>query len=236
MNETCSQKRHRRALGGLGWLVLALLIGPAKGLAADHKLLIIGDSLSDAYNMPREAGWAHLLSERLGTSWGVVNAAISGETSAGAAFRTTALLETHAPSHVLIILGGNDGLRALNPAQLEGNLSAVIEASKASGADVALMQVRLPANLGPVYLRRFEAIYPSLAEAHGIRLFPFFLEAIFDQPGMIMADGIHPTQAAQPLMLDAIEAPLLTWLDAWLYRTSGPAYPCGLSLSTPRIS
>jgi len=203
-----------RLTAGLLLLVVALMVPLQSAQAAEQRLLIIGDSLSDAYNMPREAGWAYLLSQRLGADWQVVNAAISGETTAGAAFRAASLIDDHAPSHVLIILGGNDGLRALSPAQVRDNLASIIEKSEAAGADVALMQVRLPASLGPIYLRRFEGLYPELAAEHAIPLLPFFLEEIFDEPGMIMEDGIHPTEAAQPRMLGAIEAPLLDWLGA----------------------
>ncbi|MEN1728876.1 MAG: arylesterase [Pseudomonadota bacterium] len=204
MNAICSRTDQSRAPRVLSWYLMTLMLWSSALMAADQKLLIIGDSLSDAYDMPREAGWAYLLDERLDGNWEVINAAISGETTAGAAFRTTGLLQDHQPSHVLIILGGNDGLRALGPAQVRRNLDTIIQEAEAAGADVALMQVRLPASLGPVYLRRFEAIYPELAERYGLTLLPFFLEAIFDQPGMIMADGIHPTEAAQPLMLDAV--------------------------------
>jgi len=185
------------------WLVVAIIL-PVKLLhAADQRLLIIGDSLSDAFNMPREAGWAYLLSERLGSDWQVVNASISGETTAGAAFRAPSLLEDHAPSHVLIILGGNDGLRALSPAQVQRNLQSIIDHTKGQNIKVALMQIRLPASLGPIYLRRFEAIYPELAESNDTTLLSFFLESVFDRPGMMMDDGIHPARAAQPLMLEA---------------------------------
>jgi acyl-CoA thioesterase-1 len=205
---------NRRRAAGLVLLLMALMMPLAAAQASDQRLLIIGDSLSDAYNMPREAGWAYLLSQRLGDDWQVINAAISGETTAGAAFRTASMLDEHRPSHVLIILGGNDGLRALSPAQVRSNLEAIIERSLTAGAEVALMQVRLPASLGPIYLRRFEAIYPELAAAQGVALLPFFLADIFDEAGMIMDDGIHPTEAAQPRMLAAIEAPLLEWLGA----------------------
>lgn len=167
-------------------------------------VLVIGDSLSDAYNMPREAGWAHLLSERLGEDYQVVNASISGETTAGGLHRVEGLLESYRPDLLLVILGGNDGLRALNPRQIESNLAAIIEKGKGQGTRVALMQIRMPPNLGPAYVQRFEAIYPRLAEQHGIALLPFFLDELFDQPGMMMADGIHPTIEAQPLMLDQI--------------------------------
>jgi acyl-CoA thioesterase-1 len=204
MTESCSVLfARRRRLPIIVWLVCLLALPPAAS-AADQRLLIIGDSLSDAYNMPRESGWAYLLEQRLGQEWRVINAAISGETTAGAAYRVPELLARHEPSHVLIILGGNDGLRALSPAQIRDNLQLIIERSKSSGAAVALMQVRLPASLGPVYLRRFEALYPALADTHGIVLIPFFLETLFDQPGMLLNDGIHPSPAAQAPMLEAI--------------------------------
>jgi len=175
----------------------------AVSLKADT-VLIVGDSLSDAYSMPREAGWAHLLSERLGTDFKVVNASISGETTAGATTRMDDLLTDHNPELVLIILGGNDGLRALSPRQIKDNLAAVIEKSKASGAEVTLMQIRMPPNLGPAYVRRFEQVYPELAEEYDIELLPFFLDDLFDRPGMMMADGIHPTPEAQPKMLERL--------------------------------
>jgi acyl-CoA thioesterase-1 len=167
-------------------------------------MMIVGDSLSDAYSIPRESGWVHLLSERLNGEHEVINASISGETTAGAVTRVDELLQRHDPDVMLIILGGNDGLRGLSPAQTEDNLAALIEKGKASGARVALMQIRLPPNLGPVYIERFEAVYPKLAEEYDVELIPFFLDDIFDRPGMLMDDGIHPTAEAQPRMLEAV--------------------------------
>ncbi len=192
-------------------LLCGLIVAPA--LSAANTILILGDSLSDAYNMPREAGWAHLLDERLGPGYRVINASISGETTAGGAARVDSLLNAHQPALLLLILGGNDGLRALSPAQIEANLERIIDAGQEAGADVAIMQIRMPPNLGPAYVRRFEAIYPRLAERHDIHWLPFFLDDLFDQPGMMMADGIHPTPEAQPLMLERIWPslqPLLT--------------------------
>ncbi|RFF27621.1 MULTISPECIES: arylesterase [unclassified Wenzhouxiangella] len=167
-------------------------------------VMVVGDSLSDAYSIPRESGWVHLLSERLDGEHEVINASISGETTAGAVTRIDGLLETHRPDVVLIILGGNDGLRGLSPTQTEDNLAAVIEKGKSADATVALMQIRLPPNLGPVYIERFEAIYPRLAERYDIEFLPFFIDDIFDKPGMLQDDGIHPTAEAQPLMLEAV--------------------------------
>ena len=197
-------------------LTIALIVmtslhpGPAR---ASETLLIIGDSLSDAYGMAREAGWAHLLDERLGPDFSVVNASISGETSIGGRNRLPGLIDAHDPAWLLIILGGNDGLRALNPAQLKDNLGAMIEHAQGQGVIVALMQIRLPANLGPAYIARFESIYPQLAQVHAIALLPFFLETLFDQPGMMLADGIHPSDSAQPLMLEALWPHLQSWLN-----------------------
>lgn len=195
------------------WLIALLNLAPGPAQAAGT-LLIVGDSLSDAYGMAREVGWAHQLDEHLGPDFSVVNASISGETSFGGRNRLPGLLEEYEPDWVLIILGGNDGLRALSPAQLRENLNAMIEMALNREIDVALMQIRLPANLGPAYIRRFEAVYVELAAEHNIPLLPFFLETIFDQPGMMMADGIHPTQAAQSYMLDAVWPQVQTWLGA----------------------
>lgn len=186
----------------------------AEPTSAAPRLLIIGDSLSDAYRMPREAGWVALLSARLDGQVDVINGAISGETTAGGLTRLPSLLEQVEPHWVVIILGGNDGLRALAPSQLQANLSAMVELVQQAGAAVALMQVRMPANLGPVYQRRFEAVYPEVAADHDIPLLSFFLEGIFDQPGMLMDDGIHPTPEAQPLMLEALWDELMAFMQA----------------------
>ena len=174
-----------------------LLFASVSGFSAE-RVLVLGDSLSDAYNMPREAGWVYRLDQQLGDAVSVIDGSISGDTSSGARNRLNTLLETHRPQVLIVILGGNDGLRGLSPNQLEANLDAIIEAGQGAGAEVALMQIRLPANLGSRYIERFEAVYPTLAERHDIPLWPFFLEALFDQPGMMMEDGIHPSEQAQP--------------------------------------
>lgn len=180
--------------------VFLLLSWPADAA----RILVLGDSLSDAYNIPREQGWVSLLEVTLGAQHEVVNASVSGETTAGGAARIGGLLDTHRPDLLLVILGGNDGLRGLDPGQVSDNLAAIIEAGQSSGATVLLMQIRIPPNLGPAYVERFEAVYPQLTERFGLPLLPFFLEDIFDQPGMMMDDGVHPTAPAQPLMLERV--------------------------------
>ncbi|MFU8878511.1 MAG: arylesterase [Wenzhouxiangellaceae bacterium] len=185
--------------------VVALLLASLAAPLSAATIVVLGDSLSDAYGMPREAGWPALLDHRLGEHVRVIDGAISGDTSAGAVTRVQDLLDEIEPQVLVVILGGNDGLRGLPPRELERNLEAIIEAGKAAGAQVALMQIRLPPNLGPVYIERFEAVYPRLAERHQVTLIPFFLQDLFDQPGMMMDDGIHPTEAAQPILAGFME-------------------------------
>lgn len=170
------------------------------------RILVLGDSLSDAYGMAREAGWPHLLEKRLGDGFEVIDGAISGDTTASAVARFDALLETVRPELLLIILGGNDGLRGLDPGAMERNLARIIERAQAEGLQVGIMQIRLPPNLGPRYIERFEAVFPRLAERYGVYLIDFFLEHLFDQPGMMMDDGIHPSMDAQPLLAEFMES------------------------------
>ena len=178
-----------------------------------ERVLVLGDSLSDAYNMPREAGWVFRLDRQLGEDVAVIDGSISGDTSSGALARLNDLLSTYEPQVLIVILGGNDGLRGLGPNQLRDNLAGIIEQGQAAGADVALMQIRLPANLGARYIERFEAVYPTLAEQYTIPLWPFFLETLFDQPGMMMDDGIHPSEQAQPEIAEFVEPLLRLVLD-----------------------
>src|SRR6056297_2498035 len=190
---------------GLPVHLFVLMLALVGNAAQAERIVILGDSLSDAYNMPRETGWVHRLDERLGERHDVIDGSISGDTSAGAVSRIQGLLEAHEPQVLIVILGGNDGLRGLPPSRLAENLAEVIERGRAAGARVALMQIRLPPNLGPVYIERLEAGHPALAERYGIELIPFFLEDLSDRPGMLMDDGIHPTQAAQPKLADFME-------------------------------
>ncbi|MEM7054960.1 MAG: arylesterase, partial [Pseudomonadota bacterium] len=177
--------------------LLLIVFGYSSVWPAD-RVVVLGDSLSDAYSMPRESGWVYLLDQSLGDDVQLIDGSISGDTSSGAQARLDDLLELHQPQVLIVILGGNDGLRGLSPNQLRENLAGIIAKGQAAGAAVALMQIRLPANLGRRYLDRFEAVYPELAEQFSIPLWPFFLETLFDQPGMMMDDGIHPSEQAQP--------------------------------------
>lgn len=156
--------------------------------------------------MSREAGWVQLLDQRLGEAHDVIDGAISGDTTAGAVARVEALLDQQQPQIVVLILGGNDGLRGLDPGAMERNLAHIIEQARERDIEVGIMQIRLPPNLGPIYIERFEAVYPRLAERYRIRLIDFFLDDLFDRPGMLMDDGIHPSIEAQPLLADIMES------------------------------
>lgn len=160
----------------------------------------MGDSLSAAYGLQEHEGWPALLAAQSPVQ--LVNASISGETTGGGLARLPALLQQHQPRWVLIELGGNDGLRGFDPQLIANNLQQMIELAKQHNAQPLLMQIRIPPNYGPRYVARFTDIYPQLAEAHQIPLWPFFMDEIAIRPELMMPDGIHPNAQAQPLIRD----------------------------------
>ena len=164
---------------------------------------MLGDSLSAAYGLPEEAGWVALLAGRLPADR-VINASVSGETTAGGLARLPALLQRWRPDWVLLELGGNDGLRGLPPGHSRDNLARMIERSRAAGARVLLIGIRLPPNYGQAYVRAFERIYPELARTHGVPLVPFLLDGVATRPELMQPDGIHPRAEAQPVMLENV--------------------------------
>jgi acyl-CoA thioesterase I len=190
-----------------GWLSGALtLMLWAQGAVAGT-LLVVGDSISAAFGLDSRQGWVALLEKRLneeGFEHSVVNASISGDTSAGGAARLSALLAEHKPELVIIELGGNDGLRGQPPAQLQQNLASMIDKSQSAGADVLLLGMRLPPNYGARYTTSFAQVFADLAEQKKVPLVPFFLEGVGGVPGMMQADGIHPTESAQAVLLENV--------------------------------
>ena len=182
------------------------MVAPA-ALAADKSILVLGDSVSAAYGIPQARGWVALLGERLKRErldYSVVNASISGETTAGGAARLRAALDKHRPAVVIIELGGNDGMRGLPVAQMKKNLAAMIEQSQKAGARVLLVGMRVPPNYGPDYGGEFASAFRELAKRYRTALVPFPFEGFAEKPGMFQPDRIHPTEAAQPLMLEPI--------------------------------
>lgn len=184
---------------------LALLLWAQGALAGT--VLVVGDSISAALGLDTRAGWVALLQKRLqesGFQHQVVNASISGDTSAGGLARLPALLAQHSPEVVIIELGGNDGLRGQPPAQLQQNLAAMARRSQEAGARVLVLGMQLPPNYGQRYNRAFEQAYSNVASAQQLALVPFFLEGVGGVPGMMQADGIHPTEGAQQRLLDNV--------------------------------
>lgn len=191
------------------------LIAGSAAAAAPAAILVLGDSLSAEYGLPRDAGWVRLLADRIakeGAQYSVVNASISGETTSGGRSRLPQLLEQHRPAIVVLQLGGNDGLRGLPLAAMRENLAAMISASRASGAQVLLVGMRIPPNYGRDYAERFAAVYTQLARDEKLPLVPFLLDGFAEDLTYFQADRIHPSERAQPRMLETVWprlAPLL---------------------------
>jgi acyl-CoA thioesterase-1 len=191
---------------GASLLLAAALLAPAWAVAATNTVLILGDSLSAEYGLTRGTGWVPLMEDRIKQEKidaNVVNASISGETTSGGRARLPALLDKVKPDTVVIELGANDGLRGLTIASTEANLQALIDASHKARAKVLLVGMQLPPNYGPDYTKRFSGMYPKLAGASKVKLVPFMLRGV-DTPALFQADRLHPTAAAQPVILENI--------------------------------
>jgi acyl-CoA thioesterase-1 len=193
------------------WLRLALLgaLLAAGGVASGKPatLLVLGDSLSAEYGLPRDVGWVRLLADRLAKGapqYSVVNASISGETTSGGRTRLPQLLKQHQPSIVVLQLGANDGLRGLSLAAMRENLAAMTEAGRAAGAQVLLIGMRIPPNYGREYADRFAAVYAQVAAEQKAALVPFLLDGFAENLEYFQADRIHPAERAQPRMLENV--------------------------------
>ena len=185
----------------------ALMLLSLSALASQNTLLVVGDSLSAAYGVPSDTAWVQLLRDRLdeqGLNWNVVNASISGETTDGGLRRLPELLQKNQPDVVIIELGGNDGLRGFPPNVIESNLADMIEQVRDIGATPVLVGMQIPPNYGQRYTRMFADIFPNLSDRYDTPLVPFFLEGIYNADGLMQEDGIHPTEAAQPVLLDNV--------------------------------
>ncbi len=196
-------------------LFLMVLLAPVPAAAAH--IVVMGDSLSAAYGIDQEQGWVALLQHRLqqqGQTYQIVNASISGETTAGGLRRLPAVLEQTEPRLVLIELGANDGLRAQSLDAMQENLQAMVRLSQQAGAQVVLFEMRIPSNYGPRYTDSFRARFHAVSERTGAKLLPFFLNAIATDPAHFQEDGIHPTAAAQPLLLEAVWPLVKSLLEA----------------------
>jgi len=179
----------------------------ASAAATERTLLVLGDSLSAAYGIDAGSGWVSLLERRLaeqGYRYRIVNASISGDTSRGALARLDALLTGTRPDLAIVELGGNDGLRGIALDELRANLERIVASLRDAGSAVLLVAIRLPPNYGAAYMERFERIYADLGTQFDVPVSPFLLEGIALREDLMQDDGIHPTAAAQPLILDNV--------------------------------
>jgi len=188
-------------------LLLCLMLCAPAAYSASKTLLVLGDSISAEYGLPRDSGWVSLLQTRLSDDKlqvSVVNASISGETTAGGLTRLPALLQQHKPAVLIIELGGNDGLRGLSLAATQSNLREMIKSADRIGARVLLLGMRVPPNYGPDYSKRFAAMYQGLARERNVKLVPFLFAGLEDTERFFQQDRIHPNQRAQMVMLDNV--------------------------------
>jgi acyl-CoA thioesterase-1 len=201
----------------LWWLAMAMLLlvavpvqartPTARAPVTTKTVLVMGDSLSAGYGLAPQQGWVALLGQRMKTThpgWKVVNASVSGETSAGGLSRLPRELARVRPAVVVIELGANDGLRGLPTGAMQANLDRMAKLSKASGAKVLLLGMRMPPNLGRAYTEGFANAYTNVARADGASLVPFFLEPIMLQRAAFQRDNLHPTAAVQGRLLDHV--------------------------------
>jgi len=188
-------------------LILCLWTASLPVLAGNRIILVLGDSLSAGYGISVQQGWVHLLEERLantGKDFTVVNASISGDTTAGALARLDELLARTSPAVAIVELGGNDGMRGLPLDEITANLSTIITRLQSAGARVLLLPMKLPPNYGHAYNDKFIKIYRDLAARHGVSLGNFILDQVADHPELMQSDNIHPVAGAQRQMLDNI--------------------------------
>ena len=187
-------------------LLLTLVSHSTLANSDTARILVMGDSLSAGYGIDIQQGWVNLLEQELTkkNEVSITNASVSGETSSGGLARLPALLKKYQPTLVILELGGNDGLRGQPLKLLEKNMQAMITASHASGAKVILAGMQIPPNYGPRYTNQFKALYPKLAEKNSLVLIPFLLEGVAGNSDLIQQDGIHPTAAAQPLIMKIV--------------------------------
>lgn len=195
--------------------LLTQFILPSSALAekqvASKTILVYGDSLSAAYGIPREQGWVSLLEQRIQAErlpYRIVNASVSGETTSGGLSRLPANIKQHKPDLVILELGANDGLRGLPVSEMQKNLGKMIQASREAKADVLLLGMMLPPNYGHRYAHEFKASFTQLALKFKLPLVPFFLDGVAAHPELVLDDGLHPSVAGQPRILDNVWAEL----------------------------
>ena len=211
-----SSRRLQRGVMAF-FALLGLMLSAAAGAAPVPKatapaspartVLVLGDSLSAGYGLAASQGWVALTARKMAAShpaWKVVNASVSGETTAGGAARIAGELKRHRPTVVVVELGANDGLRGLPLRDMQANLDRMTKLSKASGAKVLLLGMRMPPNLGRAYTEGFANAYSGVAQREHAALVPFFLEPSVMQRAAFQRDNLHPTAPVQGRLLDHV--------------------------------
>ncbi len=203
----------------MAWLIALPAVGAAPAVASTGMpvILVFGDSLSAGYGIRVEQGWVSLLAQKIeheGYGFHVVNASVSGETSAGGLARLPRALSLQQPRIVLLELGANDGLRGLPIQQTQENLGKMIALLQRQHIPVLLLGLKLPPNYGERYTSGFAAMYQSLKDQYHVPLLPFLLENVALKPDLMQADGLHPNEQGQPLLLDNVWPTLLPLLRA----------------------
>lgn len=198
--KACIRKKIRFSL------VFTLLFSINNAFATDT-VLLLGDSISAGYGMEQHEGWVTLLNTHLvekKSSYTILNASISGETTSGGLSRLPALLSQNQVDYLLIELGGNDGLRGYSPKLIKNNLLQIIALAKKNSIKVFLMQINITPNYGPRYNQMFNQIYVDVAKIEDIPLLPFFMQEIALKKELMQEDGIHPNKTAQPFIRDIV--------------------------------
>lgn len=187
--------------------LLSLLITTHKAIAADEheiKILVMGDSLSAAYGIPKELGWVNLLREKLHNKATIVNASISGETTGGGLAALPKHLQNYSPNIVILALGANDGLRGFPTQTMKSNLEQMILLAQESGAEVLLVGIHILPNYGRRYTEAFYQVYEELVSEYQLSFVPFLLEGVALEPELMQDDQLHPTAEAQPILLSNV--------------------------------
>ncbi|TDN70183.1 (3S)-malyl-CoA thioesterase [Paraburkholderia sp. BL10I2N1] len=197
------------ALGVAAFMATVPLAADAANTAAPDKpvIVVLGDSISAEYGLPRDTGWVALMRRRLADErldYNVANASISGDTTSGGRARLPALMQRLKPAIVIVELGANDALRGVPLATTEDNLRTIIEQAQQAHAQVVLVGMYVPPNYGMDYTQKFHGIYGDLSKQFRVPLVPFLLAGIENRPDMFQADQIHPKQEAQPTLLNNV--------------------------------
>jgi len=188
-------------------LLSALVLLPMLARGDGPVVLVLGDSLSAGYGLPQDRGWVALLAQRVrakGYPHRVVNASVSGDTTAGGLTRLPPLLERNRPAVLVIELGANDGLRGLSFEEIEGNLIRLADLGRRAGSRLLLIGVRLPPNYGAAYTAGFQAVFRKVAQRRRVPFVPHLLGGVAEHLDLMQADGLHPNAEAQPRLLDNV--------------------------------